>query len=86
MHTDPAGHALPHVPQLSALLITFTHAPTAHAVSPAAQLAWQELALQTCVPAHVIVQLPQWLASEATQAPLHASRPALHWHCPAWQV
>ena len=57
-----------------------------HAVSPAPQLAWQELLLHTCAPAHVVVQLPQWLASEATQAPLQASRPAVHWHWPAWQV
>jgi len=86
LHTDPAGHALPQAPQLSAFVMTFTHAPPAHAVSSPAQLDWQELLLHTCAPAHALVQVPQWLASEDTQVPLQASRPALHWHWPAWQV
>jgi hypothetical protein len=38
LQTDPAGHALPHAPQLSALLIVSTHAPLVHWVSPPPQL------------------------------------------------
>jgi hypothetical protein len=30
LQTEPAGHALPHAPQLSALFIVFTHAPPEH--------------------------------------------------------
>jgi len=86
LQTDPAGHALPHEPQWSALVVTFTHAPFVQAVSPVPQLPWQVLLLHTCVPAHVVVQLPQWLASEDTQVPLQASSSAVHWHCPAWQL
>jgi hypothetical protein len=78
LQTEPPGHALPQAPQLSALLMTFTHAPPAHCISLAPQLPWQALLLQTWPPAHVVVQLPQWLASDATQLPPQASSPALH--------
>jgi hypothetical protein len=42
----------------------------------------QALLLQTCVPGQVVVQLPQWLLSEATHAPLHRRSPAVHAHAP----
>jgi len=38
LQTEPAGHWGPHVPQFSALFMTFTQAPPAHIVSPAPQL------------------------------------------------
>jgi hypothetical protein len=78
LQTEPAGHALPHVPQLSALLIVSTQAPPEHWVSPPPQLDWHELLLQTCPEAHLLLQLPQLLASAGMQAPLHPSRPAVH--------
>src|SRR5262245_32318149 len=47
LHTEPAGHWLPHEPQLSALLVVFTHAPVEHSVSPVPHIAWHELLLHT---------------------------------------
>jgi hypothetical protein len=44
------------------------------------------LLLQTCPPEQAVLQPPQWVASEGTQLPPQASSPALHWHCPAWQL
>jgi hypothetical protein len=73
---------LPHEPQLSALLVTSMHAPFEHCVSPAPQLVWHELPLQTCPAAQVEEQPPQWVASGGTQLPPQASRPALQRHCP----
>ena len=32
------------------------------------------------------MQLPQWVASEETQAPLQERSPPAHWHEPLWQV
>ena len=32
------------------------------------------------------MQLPQWVASDATQEPLQSSSPAWHWHWLAWQM
>jgi hypothetical protein len=86
LHTDPAGQALPHAPQFSALLVTSTQAPFGHRVSPPAHTAWQELALQTCPPLQPALQPPQWVASGATQLPPQSSRPALHRQWPAWQL
>jgi hypothetical protein len=64
----------------------FTQAPLPHSVSPAPQPDWHILLLHTCPPLQLVAQSPQRVASEATQAPLQASRPALHWHWLAWQV
>ena len=86
LHTEPAGHWFPHEPQFSALLRVSTQAPPEHCVSPAPQLDWQALPLHTCPPEHAVEQPPQWLASEATQAPPHASSPAVHMQALAWQV
>jgi hypothetical protein len=78
LQTDPAGHALPQAPQLSALLIVSTQAPPVHWVSPPAQLAWHELPLHTCPDAHLLPQVPQLFASAGMHAPPHASSPAVH--------
>jgi hypothetical protein len=43
-------------------------------------------AVQTWLPVHAIEQLPQWVASDATQEPLHSSVPDAHLHWPLWQV
>jgi hypothetical protein len=86
LHTEPAGQTLPQAPQFSALFMVSTHAPPGQAVSPVLQLDWQVLPLQTWPPVHAVEQLPQWLASEETQAPPQASRPAVHMHALAWQV
>ena len=57
-------------------------APPAHSVWPPPQEVEQVLLLQICVPEQVVVQLPQWLLSEATQEPLHKRRPAAHAQAP----
>jgi hypothetical protein len=46
----------------------------------APQLEVQALALQTWFAPQTIVQLPQWLASDATHEPLQSSRPGWHLH------
>jgi hypothetical protein len=38
--------------------------------------------VQTWLPVQAIEQLPQWLASDATQEPLHSSVPEAHAHVP----
>jgi hypothetical protein len=40
------------------------------------------LLAQTWVPGQVVLQLPQWLLSEATQAPPQFSNPAAQVHWP----
>jgi hypothetical protein len=81
LQTDPAGHAVPHAPQLSALFIVSTHAPAEHSVSPTSQPPlWHMLSLHTCPAAHFVPQPPQLLASAGMQVPLHASKPAVHMH------
>jgi hypothetical protein len=59
--------------------------PQAVGVLPA-QLELQEPLLQTWLPVHTVVQLPQWAASDATHEPLHSSDPEGHLHWLAWQV
>ena len=44
------------------------------------------LLLQTWPVVQVIAQLPQWVASEATQEPLQLSMPDGHLHWLSWQV
>lgn len=77
---------MPHEPQFSALLVTSTHAPFEHRVSPDPQLDWHELPLQTCPVVQLCEQPPQWLASGGTQLPPQSSKPALQRHWPDWQV
>ena len=59
--------------------------PHAVGVLPA-QLELQVLSLQTWLPVQAFVQLPQWVASDATQEPLHSSNPDGHLHWLAWHV
>jgi hypothetical protein len=80
---DP--HACPQVPQFASLLVASTQA-VPHSIWPPEQLELQLLLLQTSLAWHVIVQLPQWVASDATQEPLQSSRPAWHRHWLLWQV
>jgi hypothetical protein len=57
-----------------------------HVVWPPAQLDVQALLLQTWLAWQVVVQFPQWVASDATQEPLQSSRPDWHRHWLFWQV
>ena len=61
-------------------------APSEHLVWPVGQLAAQALFAHTWPLEHIVEQVPQWVASEATQLPPQASRPALQRHWPPWQV
>jgi hypothetical protein len=63
-----------------------TQEPSVHWVKPGSQLPWQLPELQTSVPVQTVVQAPQWAEFEATQLPLHRSRPAVQTHWPAWQT
>jgi hypothetical protein len=86
LQTAPSGHG-PQPPQWSAFPpFAGAQYPSEHWVSFVPQLVWQVLLLQTCPPAQAFVQPPQWVASEGTQLPPHESSPALHRHCPAWQL
>jgi hypothetical protein len=86
LQTAPAGQAL-QPPQWSASPpVVGTQAPSEHCVSPAPQLVWQLLAVHTWPAAHIVEQPPQCAALGDTQLPLHASRPELQRHWPAWQV
>ena len=77
LHTDPAGHALPHAPQLSALFMT-CHARAARARGLAAAAA----RLAGVAAAHLRPRHTRRCSCRSgsrrtdTQAPLHASRPA----------
>lgn len=80
-----AGQAWPQLPQLASLLVVSTHA-VPHIICPPSQLELQLLLLHTWLAWHIVAQLPQWVASEATQEPLHSSWPGWHWHWLFWQV
>ena len=83
----PAGHAISQPPQLSASFpFVATQAPREHSVVPGAQFEPHTPALQTSPAWQTVAQLPQWVASDETQAPLHASSPARHWHELFWQL
>ena len=55
-------------------------------VWPLAQLELQLLLLQTWPAGQVVAQLPQLVASDATQEPPQESCPDAHLHTPLWQV
>jgi hypothetical protein len=57
-----------------------------HMVVPPVHIEVQLPPAQTWLPVHAFVQLPQWLASDATHEPLHSSRPAAQAHWRFWQV
>jgi hypothetical protein len=73
------------VPQFVALAVVSMHA-VPHRVWPPAQLELQLPLLQTSLVWQMVVQFPQWVASEATQEPLQSSTPAWHRHWLLWQV
>ena len=83
----PPEQTVPQVPQFALSLLVIAHAPPWHWVVPVGQLDEQLLLLQTAVvPVQVVVQLPQWVASDWTQALLHRRSPVLHAHWPAVQL
>jgi len=86
LHVAPAAQGLQPPQCMASPPVGETQEPSEHCVVPPGQLDWQVPALQTSVPVHVIVQLPQWAAFEATQVPLQESKPALQTHWPAWQT
>ena len=94
----PAVPVVPAPPLVPAVPVMSTHTlfvqvwldpqqavPHAVGVVPE-QLELQALPLQTWFPVHAVVQFPQWVASDATQEPLHSSIPEGHLHWLAWQV
>jgi hypothetical protein len=87
LQVEPPEQTVPQVPQLPLSVFVFAQAPIPQGVVPAEQLEEQALLLQTAVvPVHIIVQLPQWVASDGTQLPPQLSKPELHAHAPDWQV
>jgi hypothetical protein len=78
LQVAPAGHWLPQEPQLRASFVRATHAPPEQSVSPNGQTLTQMPVLQVCDPEQVIVQLPQWLLSEVTQALPQKRSPVWH--------
>jgi hypothetical protein len=77
-------HAVPQPPQLVLLVVVSTQLDP-HSVRPVSQLKVQVPLLQTWPDWQVFEQLPQCVASDATQEPLHAISPDWHWHAPFWQ-
>jgi hypothetical protein len=73
------------VPQFAALLVVSTQAVPQSIWLPE-QLVPQLLLLQTWLPVQTVEQVPQWVASEATQEPLQLSMPEGHLHWLSWQV
>jgi hypothetical protein len=57
-----------------------------HTIWPPEQLELQAPLLQTWLLWHIVVQSPQWVASDATQDPLQSSSPDWHLHWLLWQV
>ena len=87
LHEVPPEQTLPQVPQFALSVLVIAHAPPEHWVDPVGQLEVQLLLLQTGVaPVHVVVQLPQWVASDWTQLLPQRRSPALHTHWPAVQL
>jgi hypothetical protein len=83
MHVDPPAQTLPQVPQLFRSVAVSAHDPPGHCVWGVGQpVLEQALFAHTCVPVQVMLQLPQWLTSLATQALLQLRRPGLHWQVP----
>ena len=78
---------MPQPPQLSASFpLIVTQDPPGHWVVSGGQLPLHVPALQTSLAWQDVVQLPQWVASDETHAPLQLSSPGWHWHDPLWQV
>jgi len=87
LHTAPAGQVTPQPPQLSGSFPFVTaQLPLGHIVVPGSHIDAHVPPLQTSPVLHAFVQLPQWLLSDETQAPLQTSAPAWQAHAPFWQV
>jgi hypothetical protein len=76
---DP--QAVPQPPQSVSLPVVSTQLDP-HSVSPVSQLELQAPLLQTCPDWQVVEQLPQCVASDATQEPLQSISPVWHWQAP----
>jgi len=92
LHVCPLLQAVPHAPQLSALLVRSTHAPeqAVSMVGAVAHVAAHAPSEHTCPAAQAVPQLPQFAGSEfvSTQPmlPAHETRPAVQVQAPDWQV
>ena len=86
LHVAPVWHGLQPPQCMASPPFGGTHEPSPHIVSPVGQEVMQLPALQTSVPLQVVLQSPQWAELDATQLPLHDSRPALQTHWPAWHI
>jgi hypothetical protein len=76
---DP--QTVPQPPQFALLVVVSTQADP-HSIWSAAQLEVHAPSLQTCPVWQVVEQLPQCVASDATQEPLQSISPDWHWHDP----
>jgi hypothetical protein len=63
-----------------------TQAPSEHCTWPPGQLDAHVSFAHTWPLPHIVLQAPQWVASDATQVLPHESSPALQRHCPPWHV
>jgi len=94
VHVAPAGQALPHEPQLAALVCRSTQVimpppnPPVHAVSPVAQPPVQAPFTHELPGPQRLPQAPQLLGAElrSTQMLLHVPRPPPHAQVPEMQL
>jgi hypothetical protein len=86
MQVDPPEQTVPQPPQLALSVAVSAQAPPGHIVAPPLHMVEQALLLQTWPLGQALVQLPQWVLSEAMQLLLQLSRPALQTQEPAWQL
>jgi hypothetical protein len=77
--------ACPQLPQFASLAVVSTQA-VPHIVRLPQPAELHALLLQTSPVWQAIVQLPQWVASDATQEPLQSSSPAWQPHAPLRQT
>jgi len=77
--------AVPHPAQFVLLVVVSTQLDP-HSVRPLSQLEVQAPLLHTWPDWQTIEQLPQCVASDATQDPLQSISPDWHWHAPLWQT
>src|SRR3954462_15266999 len=73
------AHTIPQPPQLPPLVVVSAQL-VPHSVCPGEQSMVQMSLLQNWAGGQVCEQLPQCVASEATQEPLHSMSPDWQWH------
>jgi hypothetical protein len=78
-------HACPQPPQFTSLAVVSAQLDP-HRVCPVEQSVTQAPLLQNWFAGQVVVQSPQWVASDGTQEPLQSIRPDWHWHWLCWQT